>query len=440
MTIQQGYQFGRYVEVEIKNFVTKEKTVIPNDFEIDFEFYKTVDQVNNASVGVVKIYGLKEDTIRKINSDGGEITLNCGYSNSNIETLFVADILSVIPSVQSGTSVTEIRCSANVLAYSFGQHISLGAGLTTVYNALTEISNKLGVIPKIVISTSVPDNMIKEYIELLSTWAFKIDFFGTPQQVLEMICLNFDFQIVDEVYTDEKTGIKTKVLVFGQNANGVANFLNIIQEGYPKYSKENKKEDAKNNTKKEKLENFFITPRQQSKTAIVLTKESGLIKARAGYKIATVTATQELAANESQTEASKQKESEFNAKQKERKDKYEKRVAEGKKVKPFQNKVTTRRVNRRFMQFEAQINPSLRPQGHVLIYPMQDEYKGIYIVRDINFKGNNKQGDWKMSGTAEDTKGWYDDTNPPNVEVLPEDTDEVVTGSVDQPNTYGGDE
>lgn len=177
MTIQQGYQFGRYVEVEIKNFTTKEKTIIPNDFEIDFEFYKTVDQVNNASVGVVKIYGLKEDTIRKINSDGGEITLNCGYSNSNIETLFVADILSVIPSVQSGTSVTEIRCSANVLAYSFGQHISLGAGLTTVYNALTEISNKLGVIPKIVISTSVPDNMIKEYIELLSTWAFKIDFF-----------------------------------------------------------------------------------------------------------------------------------------------------------------------------------------------------------------------------------------------------------------------
>ena len=32
MTIQQGYQFGRYVEVEIKNFTTKEKTIIPNDF------------------------------------------------------------------------------------------------------------------------------------------------------------------------------------------------------------------------------------------------------------------------------------------------------------------------------------------------------------------------------------------------------------------------
>lgn len=440
MTIQQGYQFGRYVEVEIKNFVTKEKTVIPNDFEIDFEFYKTVDQVNNASVGIVKIYGLKEDTIRKINSDGGEITLNCGYSNSNIETLFVADILSVIPDIQSGTSVTEIRCSANVLAYSFGQHISLGAGLTTVYKSLTEISKKLGVIPKIGISTSVPENMMKEYIELISTWSFKIDYFGTPQQVLEMICLTFDIQIVDEVYTDKVTGIKTKVLVFEQNANGVARFLNLIQEGYPKYSEDSKKEDAKNNVKKEKLEELFITPRQKSKTAIVLTKKSGLIRAKAGYKIATVTATQELAANESQTEASKQKEAEFNTKQKERKDKYEKRVAEGKKVKPFQNKVTTRRVNRRFMQFEAQINPSLRPQGHVLIYPMQDEYKGIYIVRDINFKGNNKQGDWKMSGTAEDTNGWYDDTNPPNIEVLPEDTEEAVTGSVDQPNTYGGDD
>lgn len=439
MTIQQGYQFGRYVEVEIKNFVTKEKTVIPNDFEIDFEFYKTVDQVNNASVGIVKIYGLKEDTIRKINSDGGEITLNCGYSNSNIETLFVADILSVIPDIQSGTSVTEIRCSANVLAYSFGQHISLGAGLTTVYKVLTELTEKLEMFPMIMVSVSVPVNMIQSYIELLKTWVFKIDLFGTPQQVLEYVCSLLNFQIVDDVFTDQTTGKKTRALCFEQNANGVAEFLNLIQEGYPKYSEENKKEDAKNNTKKEKLEELFITPRQQSKKAIVLTKESGLIRARAGYKIATVTATQELAANESQTEASKQKESEFNAKQKERKAKYDKRVAGGKKVKPFQNKVTTRRVNRRFMQFEAQINPSLRPQGHVLIYPMQEEYRGIYIVRDITFKGNNKQGDWKMSGTAEDTNGWYDDTNPHNVEVLPEDTEEAVTGSVDQPNTYGGD-
>ena len=254
MTIQQGYQFGRYVEVEIKNFTTKEKTIIPNDFEIDFEFYKTVDQVNNASVGIVKIYGLKEDTIRKINSDGGEITLNCGYSNSNIETLFVADILSVIPDIQSGTSVTEIRCSANVLAYSFGQHISLGAGLTTVYKVLTELTEKLGMFPMIIASVSVPANMLQSYIELLKTWAFKIDLFGTPQQVLEYVCSLLNFQIVDNVFTDEITGKKTKALCFEQNANGVANFLNLIQEGYPKYSEENKKEDAKNNTLKEKLE------------------------------------------------------------------------------------------------------------------------------------------------------------------------------------------
>lgn len=434
MTIQQGYQFGRYAEVEIKNFVTKEKTVIPNDFEIDFEFFKTVDQVDNASVGIVKIYGLTAETINRINSDGGEITLRCGYSNDKIETLFVADILNIIPDVQSGTSVTEIHCSANVLSHMFGAHIALGLGSTTLFKLLSEISNKMG--RRVLIKqTNVPRELYKDYEEFFKTWELKVDLFGTPKQLLEIICLNFDFMMTDDILVDEASGTTTSVYTFAQKANGVSEFLKKIEEGYPKISASNTTREV-TKKKAEDIDAIFVTPEKERATAIVLRKETGLKKAKAGYKIATVNETQDLAANEQQTESSKEKQAVFNSKQKERKDKYDKRVAEGKKVKPFQKKTTTRKVNRRYISFEAQINPSLRPQGHILLYPLQEDYRGIYIVRDVRFKGNNKRGDWSMIGTAEDTLGKYDTDAPAN-SIVPNEDSTTVTGDVGDNTSYG---
>lgn len=435
MAIQQGYQFGRFVEVEIKNFITQEKTVIPNDFEIDFEFTKTVDQVEQASVGVVRIYGLNDETIDRINSDGGEILLRCGYTNDQIKTLFVADILYINPYKSQGTSITEIHCSANVLTHMFGANLSVGQGKTTVMKLLTDVSKALGK-KALVQGTNVPMESMNQYIELLKTWEIKVDLFGTAQQILEMICLNFSFEVVDTEMTDETTGVKTEGFVFVQKANGVADFLKKIEDGYPKISNSDASQDQFK--KGEDIDAIFITPEKERAMAIVLHKKSGLKNISIGYKIATVAETQELAANETQTVKSQEKQAQRQAKEAERKEKYEKKVAEGKKVKPLQKKVGTIKVNRRVINFTALINPSLRPQGHVLIYTDDLKYRGIYIVREIKFAGNNKRGSWDMSCVAEDTTGRYDTRAKETAQVT--DEPETVTGNVGDTTSYGSTE
>ena len=46
----KGKQFGRYVEVEVKDFSSATKLIISNEFEIEFDFFKTVDETKQASV------------------------------------------------------------------------------------------------------------------------------------------------------------------------------------------------------------------------------------------------------------------------------------------------------------------------------------------------------------------------------------------------------
>ena len=92
MAINKGIQFGRYAEVEVKNYTTGEIITIPNQFEIDFEFFKTIDENENSSVGTIKIKGLTQETYKRMNSEGGSVTLRCGYTNSEIKPLFIAMI------------------------------------------------------------------------------------------------------------------------------------------------------------------------------------------------------------------------------------------------------------------------------------------------------------------------------------------------------------
>lgn len=432
MSIEKGYQFARYAEVEIKNFMTGEKTVIPNDFEIDFEFLKTIDQVEQASVGVVKIYGLTDETIQRITSDGGEIKLTCGYTNSTVATLFIADILYINSQPESGTVVTEIHCSANVLTHIFGAVLSVGQGMTTISKLANDIGKLIG-RKAFFKTTNVPMVSMKNYIEVVQTWGLRVDLFGTPEQLLDIFCLNFDFQFTTDDFSDEALGNQPNI-VFSQKANGVTNLLKRSEEGYQKITKQelsvNKLSDENG------IEGLFITPESEKATAIVLRKDTGLVSANVGYKMATISETQELSANEKQTENSKIKQSVFNTKQAEKKKKYEDKVAEGKKVKPLKMKTTNIKVNRKVLNFEAQLNPSLRPQGHIVVFPKRVEHRGTYIVRDVKFKGNNKRGQWVMSGTAEDTMGKYDTMYKGDSNVYIEQ--EEFIGEVGNNNSYGG--
>ena len=87
-----GWQFGRYAEVIIKDFNKNVRTVVGNDFEIEFEFFKSVDDSKQNSTGAIRIKGLSEERCEQFSESGGEVTLRCGYQD-NIETLFVAYIM-----------------------------------------------------------------------------------------------------------------------------------------------------------------------------------------------------------------------------------------------------------------------------------------------------------------------------------------------------------
>ena len=47
-------QYLRHCSVTIKNFKKEVKTVIGNDFEIEFEYFKTVDQTQEDDSGKVQ--------------------------------------------------------------------------------------------------------------------------------------------------------------------------------------------------------------------------------------------------------------------------------------------------------------------------------------------------------------------------------------------------
>ena len=53
-----GWQFGRYAEVIIKDFNKNVRTVVGNDFEIEFEFFKSVDDSKQNSTGAIRILTL----------------------------------------------------------------------------------------------------------------------------------------------------------------------------------------------------------------------------------------------------------------------------------------------------------------------------------------------------------------------------------------------
>lgn len=433
MPIAQGFQFGRFAEVEIKNFITKEKTVISNDFEIDFEFFKTVDQIDGASTGVVRIYGLTQDTFDRVRSDGGEISLRCGYSNSDIITLFVADILMMDMFSSNGTTTTTITCSANVLTHMFGGYISQGFVDASLMEILSDLGRQLG--RRVMLgANNVPMDDVNAYFDYIYNKAFRVDFFGSPQDLLTAISYSFDFETTDAI--DNRDGKNEPVIKMIQRTGGVAEVFKEIQNGYNRVDRTS----AKYKTLKQQetdLQALFITPNEEFKTALVLTKDTGLKKVNMGFKLATATETQELAANEEQTETSKEAQSVRDQKERERLAKYKEKVKEGKKVKPYEKKVSTIKVNRKYLTVEALLNPSLRPQSHVLISTSNTSYNGIYVTRDIKYKGNNRQGDWTMTITCEDTLGRYDTIAKDQTQQTEEEQETTLTGSVGDNTSYG---
>ena len=427
----KGSQFGRYAQVEIKNFITKELTTIPDDFEIDFEFFKTIDEVDNASKGVVKIKGLTQETYNKINSDGGQIKLTCGYTNAEIKTLFIADIMRMQQRSISGTTETIIECSANLLSYYYTGGTTDQNDKVTLAMILSDYGKRDGADTVMFDILNVDDQTRDVIIQYLTTASFKQpQFFGmNNKQSIEALCNSFGMNL----FTDHSDELG-KIYTFSLTNQGVTFILSQINEGYEKIDRSKIKTS-------ENFNDMFITPTSQYSEATILKDGSGFLTAEIEYRIANALETQSLAANEEQTERSKQQIMNSDAKRSLQAKKDAEKKAQGKKVKEKKLKVRTIKVNRKYIKIEALLNPNVRPQGHVEVKTKQKDYNGVFRVREATYKGNNKVGNWTMTLFCEDSSGRYDTRATPqdlqfNQSEVQEEQNQV-NGELGKNTSYG---
>lgn len=437
MAISKGFQFGRYAEVEIRNYVTGEKTIIPDAFEIDFSFLKSVDEVDNSSVGQIKIYGLTPETYRKIYSKGGEVELRCGYTNSEVKTLFIADILTMSQIGGNSTTETTITCSANVLSHIYGGYLSIGIREKSLMEFFDEISKQTNINIE-VNADAVPKELQSQYIEYMTTASFSMDFAGSPREYMGALCDSLGMTVT---HKPNKNGRATNILT--HTTGGLAEVMNHVNNGY---SKVDRSSEAYKKVKLDEKEfkSIFITPEDNDSEALVLNKDSGLRSVSMEFKIATALETQELASNEDETQKSIDKRNERDRKLAEKK---QKALDAGKTIKPKKPKINTIKVNRKSLRIVANINPSARPQMNIKVESDNIDYNGIFISRQIEFSGNNKQGAWDMNIIAEDTLGRYDtksyDQTIEDTESNEEDSEKQfipLNGELGKDTSYGANE
>ena len=397
MAINKGIQFGRYAEVEVRNYTTGEIITIPNQFEIDFEFFKTIDENENSSVGTISIKGLTQETYKRMNSEGGSVTLRCGYTNSEIKPLFIAMITRMWQVRENGTTTTNINCSANSLEYFYNSYDGGGNGERSLHEVLIDVSKLAGSNGIVLDFSNVPKQYVDKVTEYVLTSSVNTDFEGVIRDVIKVMCDSFMLTRKTEQQEDGSIAFS-----YSFTQAGVNFVLKQIAEGYSKVP--NITEHRKS---RYALKSLFVTQVDRYKDVYILSRNTGLRKVEEEYKIATAYETVELASNEVQTNKSKAAIAQSNAKRREQDEKDAKRKADGKTVKDRVRNNRTIKINRKYAKVTALLNPSVTPQGHVVVSSYIDEYDSVYRVREATYKGNNRKGDWEMVLYCEDSGDRY---------------------------------
>lgn len=386
-------QFGRFVNIEILDFKSGNKTAIGNVFEIEFSFFKTIDHVKEDDMGQVKIYGLTKERIKSFQSSGGEIRVYAGYLYNEIVPVFVGRIARLYGVIENGIPVLNIECSSNMMNhYISGATSSQGEQLTSVGRYVDNIARLTGYPKAVFDAEDVPQKdlaMVKEFLyNFPAINSFVGDVFTLSQKVSAM----YGFEIMSA----EMNGVRVYRAKIGDKA------LKVIREltakGYPK--------GAFNRTSIEETIEFTQSTPEDSNNAVVLNHNSGLISSSIEYKITKAFADQELGDNEEETLKSQgdraAKLEAFNKSEEERKKKAE---ASGKLFVPKDppKSLASKYVNRKYNKVRALFNPNVRPQGLVVVYDSFDDDYTIYRVRSMNITCNNKKGDWVMELNCEDS-------------------------------------
>ena len=390
-----GWQFGRYAEVIIKDFNKNVRTVVGNDFEIEFEFFKSVDDSKQNSTGAIRIKGLSEERCEQFSESGGEVTLRCGYQD-NIETLFVAYIMRMYKEIRDNTTVMTIECSMNV------QEFFYSSGFETIINAnglgyraplnvmIKNYAEKLGYVR---VDFHTDGTFTKEeqtqVNEIYNKGIVSFQFEGTSNGQLNGICESIHVSRTN-LPTDDGLVLQ---LVAKQG------FLDVLGEAEMISDEESKK------YYKDYVDFRGMYQATQSDgfgTLTTLSTTTGFLSTQVEYKIAKAYRDQELMSDSEETLQSKEKTAKFYENEKKRKadGKKELKSTKGFKAKTVRNEI---QVRRRYLKLTALLNPKVRPQSPLMVIHKvyneqgQVEFKSdVGRARDITYKGNNKTGDWTM--------------------------------------------
>lgn len=284
-------QFLRNAKVIVKNFKKENKIEIGNEFEIEFEYFKTIDQTKEDDSGSVTIYGLSDETIALLEEEGGEIWLECGYEKSYVGTLFIAYISRVYTQIRNNITATTIECSANMLTHFFsGYAISDETTPLPLTGLLSNIGTNMGFGNVYVDYRNVPDadkDTIVQFANYYKTNSYNIgDIYSILEQVTDYFGLTYTRMLVDDADS----------MVFSFTDLGIKKALKKSIEGYPALDIESVETKSLQNTFYKTLESD-----EMIRSGFVLTKETGLIESQAEYQIATAFLDQKLGANEVET-------------------------------------------------------------------------------------------------------------------------------------------
>lgn len=263
-------QFGRFVEVEIRDFESRTKTVIGNEFEINFEYYKSVDQTLEDDSGTIRIYGLSDERIKSLQFEGGEVRLRCGYLGSEIETLIIASITRLYSVKDSNTSLTTIDCSANLMNHYITDRFSNTGGNQSVLSLVSNMAKSIGYDKvEVDLSTfSVEDaTKIEQY---LSTAKTRLSIAGSISDAIKVISdqVGLSWRQVD--------GVKIVVTPTKVGANKI---LGVVKNGYAKVSSGG--EGSVNDITFLKT----LEANTQDNTITILNYQTGLISSNKEYRI-----------------------------------------------------------------------------------------------------------------------------------------------------------
>lgn len=284
-------QYLRHCSVTIKNFKKEVKTVIGNDFEIEFEYFKTVDQTQEDDSGKVTIYGLSDETIALLEEEGGEIWLDCGYVYAEIDTLFIAHISRVYTEVSNNITATTIECSANLLTHFFsGYAVSDSLTPLPLYDLLENLATAIGFPQMIFVLDNVPKEHAQDVLKFVSTVKTTSYNIGNVNTVLEGVTDYYGLSF-GRILADGKDSA-----AFSFTDIGIKRVLKAIQTGYPAIDTTDPETVAGKNILYGTLEDS-----ESNRQGFILTKDTGLISQQAEYQLVTAFLDQELGRNERET-------------------------------------------------------------------------------------------------------------------------------------------